>query len=223
MTDRHDGPSEGGLGYGLVLRLSDEVCEVALFRSRTLETRDLQEDVWTCRFGNREDAIAARDAMMLLPHRWPAWAMLAPIVGHENVFYLIAHELQRAALASSVGRSTERRRSRAVGAGGGVRMDLMLSPEAPRIVGHHHGSMFLVMRFEAVAEALRVWDWVRWQQHALASWHALFLRDGPDAVERLILEGMFQQEASVPASSALDANRPLRDWRPERRGSERRS
>lgn len=217
--------------YGIELRPDGADHVVSLFRRSVHGLEYGRADVWTCRLGSRNEAFIIRDAMLRLAHRWAVWGMLAPIIGDANTGLLIATEIERDAgspLSSphdtgepGVPAAVDRRAPPPrIGAGIGIRVDLVLTPKAPSIVAYHDGRLFMAMRFDEVVDARRVWDWVRWQRHALASWHALFLRNGADAVERLILDGMLLQERAVglPADPKL-VRRPLRNWRPEGDGS----
>ena len=60
-----------------------------------------------------------------------------------------------------------------------TRLWLVLHGAGPRIVasrGDHH---VVVMKLETIDEALRVWDWMRWQRRSVAEWLVILDRKAP--------------------------------------------
>lgn len=228
MTEKTGSPSFRDGAYGIELRQEEEASVVVLFRRGTGADIGRRDDVWWCTFGTVAQARQAHSALLRLPDRWAAWAMLAPIVGPEHLLSVILADVGRPGRRDRSSKRAAGRIGRAAspptilddgGVLGGTRpavtLDLIVTEDGgARIVAYHGEAAFLSMRFDQPVQARRVWDWARWQRHAFGSWHALFLRDGPDAVERLVIDGMSMRERDPGLETSRDPRRPLMRWRP---------
>lgn len=220
MSDDIDaeGGSAAGPIYAIELREREKGADVALVRiSGRASTVDQTEDVWTNRFASLEAAQVVMHVMATRHDRWAGWVRMADILGAEFLTGLIEAEVVQA--GNLDGEPERRHGSSSSGKGSPngkdtINVSLMLEG-VPRIVASRRGRRFMVLRFDTVDEAWRVWDWVRWQAGCLKQWYDLFETQGVGVLRRLILVSVFAEERRARAAGVLsDEGRPLRYWRP---------
>lgn len=164
-------------------------------------------------FGTRAQAVACLKWMDGRRDRWTVWGRMAPILGSETTAAFIREERARDAARLAEARSRtreERRRARTVS----MACDMVRDRHVITLRRGDDAQPVLTMRLSGRVEQERVWDWLRWQSHRYADWHAACLAGDALGVEGRILEGMLLEERRVRrAGLAAGGRRPLRFWR----------
>jgi hypothetical protein len=205
--------------YAVELREIEDGAEVAIVRTpRHLGSGLLCEDVWTNRFSDREAAHHVVRVMRGRPDRSAVWARMADILGTEFLTGLIEAEVAEADRVAFEELQRRRRyvhrREEVAREANAFHVSLVVEG-LPRIVASGGARRFMVLKLHTTVEALRVWDWVRWQKSSLPEWCAIIETRGAAALERAILDGMLAQEGSFRAAGlSAGGRRPLRHWRP---------
>ncbi len=185
----------------------------------TLSAVDRRDVVWEHRFPTPEPAIRLFLVMLPHPDRWAAWSRMISILGADFLYGLVAAEAEEARIVERR-RLRERKRieelkGRRTESTGRTRLWMVLYGSRPEIVASRGHQRAVLLRLETVDEALRVWDWLRWQQHLIGEWLRMLDLEGVGPVETRILGGMFRQERRFKEQHTVyDPGRPLREWRP---------
>ena len=221
---RETGGPTSGFPYVLRVRRLGTGAEVILCDAAR-HAAGRSEDVWRHRFETFEAANTLFLAMLPYPSRWLPWTRMISILGADFIHGLIAAEATMAKQAEER-RTRERRRleeskRRRNEAARRTWMWLVLRGEGPRVVASRGDHRVVIMELETIDEALRVWDWMRWQRRSIDEWLAIFDLEGSEALQAVILRRMvFAERRHKAAGGSRRAGRPLRDWRPGSDGTE---
>ena len=219
MDDDHEarGPVPG-IDYALGMRDLGTYAEVVLFDAADY-LAGRYETVWVHRLATLRSANSLFLAMLPHPGRWASWARMISILGADFVHRLIVAEAdwaRRAALRRAKERKrredAERRRDEAPRR---TWMWPVLRGAVPRIVASRGDHRVVLIELETVDEALRVWDWMRWQRQSIDEWLVIHDMEGAEALQGVILRRMVSEERRSSARGRPDQpDRPLRNWRP---------
>ncbi|WP_242416524.1 hypothetical protein [Sphingomonas panni] len=207
--------------YLLHLRPMRKSAEVAIVRVRAgCDEGFATQDVWSHPFTDREVARTVYRRLFSRRRHLRWWGRMADLLGARFLDGVLDAEI----LAASDGprmaeRSSAPRRagtSRRPPGADVVRMRLVVKDGMGRIEARRAGRRFMVLGARSVEEAVRIWDWVRWQEREYRGWAELVDRDGPFAVATRIMASVLAAErAAHEAGRVADPMRPLRFWRSE--------